>query len=81
MADMVPGLTTGNLAQLRYAGGGPVYSAVTRKTIVYELTDVVMWIESKRRARTDQPLPARTLALPPSTAPAGAEEGLASRWV
>lgn len=46
------GLTTGNLAQLRYAGGGPKYLAPTPRTIRYRESDVQAWLDASERTST-----------------------------
>lgn len=53
---LIPGMTKGNLAQLRYAGGGPIFAKPSRKTVVYLRSDVDAWIRSRRHERTDKPL-------------------------
>lgn len=53
---LIPGMTKGNLAQLRHAGGGPVYMRPSPRVIVYARTDIDAWLEQTRHARTDQPI-------------------------
>jgi len=43
---MLPGLSRGQLAQLRYRGTGPTYRKPTPKTVLYRDTDVIEWVES-----------------------------------
>lgn len=53
-ADMVPGITARTLRSLRYAGGGPVFSKPTPKTVVYLEDDVLAWVRENRHTRTDK---------------------------
>lgn len=52
VAEMIPGMTTGNLAQLRFKAQGPRYMRPSKKVIVYDLVDVVEWLESTKRSGT-----------------------------
>jgi hypothetical protein len=53
VVDMVPGLTKGALAQLRFQGkGGPPWLNPTPKKIVYRESDIVTWLEGSERTRT-----------------------------
>ena len=52
VCEMVPKLTRGNLAQLRYTGKGPKFLAPTPRTIIYRRSDVVEWIEASERTST-----------------------------
>ncbi len=58
VCELVPGMTKGNLAQLRHAGGGPAYLNPTPRVIVYARADIEAWLQSSRKVRTDQPAPA-----------------------
>lgn len=46
---MLPGLTRGALAQLRFTGKGPNYRKPTPKTVLYVESEVVAWVESSAR--------------------------------
>jgi hypothetical protein len=51
---MLPGMTTGQLAQLRYKGNsGLKFYKPTAKTVLYSLEDVERWIESSARYSTN----------------------------
>lgn len=52
VADLVPGLTTAHLAQLRYKGTGPLFRKPTPRTVVYLETEVIEWIEATSRRRS-----------------------------
>lgn len=52
IAEMIPGMTTAKLAQLRFRGEGPRYYKPTPKTVVYKLEDVEEWMESTARTGT-----------------------------
>jgi hypothetical protein len=49
VAAMLPGLTRGKLAQLRFNGEGPNYRKPTPKTVLYVESEVVAWVESSAR--------------------------------
>lgn len=49
---LVPGMTVGNLAQLRFTGKGPKYRKPTGRTIIYTESDVREWIEASARSGT-----------------------------
>lgn len=44
--------STGQLAQMRYRGGGPVYVRTAGNRIRYRWEDVEAWVESRRYAQT-----------------------------
>lgn len=51
--ELLPGMTTTHLAQLRHRGTGPTYFAPTKKKILYREEHVRAWIEASARTRTD----------------------------
>lgn len=52
VVDLIPGITKGQLAQWRYRGiGGPRYRKLG-KTIVYELGEVIEWVDASARVGT-----------------------------
>ena len=52
VAQLIPGMTKANLAQLRYAGGGPKFLKPTPRTVVYRETDVLEWLNAAERTST-----------------------------
>jgi len=48
VSDMT-GMSTGALAQLRYAGGGPRFYKPTPKTVLYKRSEVIAWVEASAR--------------------------------
>jgi hypothetical protein len=52
VADAVPGMTVGALAQLRYLGTGPKFRKPTAKTVVYVEQEVARWVEDSARTKT-----------------------------
>lgn len=50
-AELIPGMTTAALAQLRSRGGGPPYRQPTTKTILYKESEVIAWVESSTRTQ------------------------------
>ena len=53
VAAMLPGLTRGKLAQLRFNGAGPNYRKPTPKTVLYVESEVIAWVESSARWGTN----------------------------
>jgi hypothetical protein len=51
-AELIPGMTKNNLAQLRFTGKGPRYLKPTPRTVVYRKADVIAWLEASERAST-----------------------------
>ncbi|WP_309617688.1 hypothetical protein [Salinibacterium sp.] len=49
---MLPGVSRGQLAQLRFDGSGPPFRKPTAKTVLYVEHEVIEWVESTRRARS-----------------------------
>lgn len=54
VAAMIPGMTKGALAQLRFTGKGPRYRKPTPKTVLYVKREVIAWIEDSARYGTAQ---------------------------
>lgn len=57
VCEMVPGLTTASLRDLRASGKGPAYCKPTGErghVTVYRLTDVVAWVEKSRTKTREQ---------------------------
>jgi predicted DNA-binding transcriptional regulator AlpA len=52
VAELVPGMTKGALAQLRFTGKGPRYRKPTPKKVVYLESEVIDWIEGTARYGT-----------------------------
>lgn len=48
----ITGLTEQALAQMRYRGTGPIYRALSARTIRYRESDVLAWIEASARTQT-----------------------------
>lgn len=49
---LIPGMTKANLAQLRYAGGGPKFLKPTPRVVVYRESDVLAWLNGSERTST-----------------------------
>lgn len=49
---LVPGMTKGNLAQMRYAGTGPKFLKPTPRTVIYREADIIAWLEGSERTST-----------------------------
>lgn len=49
VAKMLPGITRGKLAQLRFTGAGPNYRKPTPKTVLYLESEVIAWVEQSAR--------------------------------
>ena len=52
VCELVPGVTLGTLAALRFRGTGPRYRKPTPKTVVYLRTEVIEWVEASARRGT-----------------------------
>ncbi|WP_226531355.1 helix-turn-helix transcriptional regulator [Microbacterium paraoxydans] len=50
--DLVPGMTVGHLAQLRFTGKGPKFLKPTPRTVLYRTVDVIAWLESSEQSST-----------------------------
>ena len=45
VCEIIPGMTKGNLAQLRVTGKGPSYRKPTPRTVIYKESEVIAWVE------------------------------------
>lgn len=52
VCTLVPGMTKGHLAQLRFTGKGPTFLKPTPRTVVYRESDVIAWLEASERTST-----------------------------
>jgi hypothetical protein len=52
VCEMIPGMTKGALAQLRFTGSGPRYRKPTPRKVVYLESEVVEWVEGSARTGT-----------------------------
>ena len=52
VCEMVPGMTKGNLAQMRFKGIGPKFLKPSPRTVVYRESDIIEWLESSERTGT-----------------------------
>lgn len=52
VCEIVPGMTRGNLAQLRFKGLGPKFLKPTSRTVLYRYRDVIEWLEASERTST-----------------------------
>lgn len=52
VAEMIPGMTVANLAQLRFKGQGPRFMKPSARVVVYDREDVIAWLESTKRSGT-----------------------------
>jgi hypothetical protein len=52
VCELIPGLTRGKLANMRYTGDGPRYFKPTPKTVVYKRAEVFNWLESTAHSST-----------------------------
>jgi hypothetical protein len=54
VAEMIPGMTTSNLAQLRFQGRGPRFIKPSPKVVVYSLSAIESWLAESERTGTAQ---------------------------
>ena len=52
VVSRMPGMTKGNLAQLRYTGKGPKFHKPSPRVVLYKWSDVQAWIEGHAQMRT-----------------------------
>ena len=50
----ITGVSVPALAQMRYRGTGPVYRALSARTIRYREADVQAWIDASARTQTGE---------------------------
>jgi hypothetical protein len=53
VCDLIPGMTKGHLAQMRYRGVGPSFRKPTHKTVLYVQEEVLEWVEGTARTITE----------------------------
>lgn len=53
-AELIPGMSTSNLSQLRFKGQGPKFLKPTPRTVVYRERDIIEWLEASERTSTAQ---------------------------
>ena len=58
VCELVPGMTKGQLAQLRFTGKGPRFYKPTPKTVLYDEASVREWVEGSVRTQTGQAISA-----------------------
>ncbi|WP_336652372.1 MULTISPECIES: hypothetical protein [unclassified Leucobacter] len=52
VCELIPGMTTAKLSQLRFKGEGPPYYKPTAKTVVYDRDECMVWLRSTARIGT-----------------------------
>ena len=52
VVSRMPGMTKGNLAQLRYTGKGPKFYKPSPRVVLYKWSDVQAWIVGLAQMRT-----------------------------
>lgn len=52
VVSRMPGMTKGNLAQLRHTGKGPKFYKPSPRVVLYKWSDVQAWIEGHAQMRT-----------------------------
>lgn len=52
--EVVPGMTEGLLAQMRFRGDGPPFIRASPKKVVYAEDALHEWLRSRQITRTDQ---------------------------
>lgn len=54
-ADLIPGMTTATLAQLRFRAAGPAYLKPTPRKVIYRRADITDWLNASVRTGTRVP--------------------------
>ena len=57
VAADITGLAARTLEDLRYRGGGPPYYRLGPRKVVYNVGELLVWMQSKRRLSTSDPGP------------------------
>jgi len=52
VCEIVPGMTKGNLAQLRFKGTGPKYYKPTPRVVLYDRESIEQWVRDSVRTGT-----------------------------
>ncbi len=52
--ELLPGMTVGLLAQLRFRGNGPRYYKPTPRKVLYRESDLLEWLDASARTGTSQ---------------------------
>lgn len=50
--EVIPGMTVGHLAQLRFTGVGPKFLKPTPRKVLYRRRDLIEWLEASERTST-----------------------------
>lgn len=50
--ELMPGVSRGHLAQLRYSGKGPKFYKPTPRTVLYRESDILAWLEASAQLST-----------------------------
>lgn len=58
VADMIPGMTTALLAQMRFRGDGPPFIAASPRKRVYSESSLHAWLTARERTSTAEKVPA-----------------------
>lgn len=56
VCEIIPGMTKGNLAQLRFKGQGPAFYKPSARLVIYKRNDVIEWLEGTLRTGTAEGL-------------------------
>lgn len=56
VCELVPGMTPGGLAQLRFHGIGPKFIKPSPRKVVYARSDIEAWLEDSKRTSTREPI-------------------------
>ncbi|MGI8392590.1 helix-turn-helix transcriptional regulator [Leucobacter sp. W1038] len=52
VCEIIPGMTKGNLAQLRFKGIGPKFYKPTPRVVLYSRDQIIAWVEGSERTGT-----------------------------
>lgn len=54
VCELIPGLTVGNLAQMRYRGVGPRFIKVSPRRVTYSASAIAEYMRSQERQSTGE---------------------------
>lgn len=58
VCELIPGMSVGLLSQLRFRGDGPPFVKPSDRKVVYRLSTVKSWLQSREQSSTRENIPA-----------------------
>lgn len=54
VCELVPGISEGQLAMMRYRGKGPKYYKPTARKIIYKRSEIIEWVENSQKTKSSK---------------------------